>query len=168
VPRDNLSLLDRLIDHLEWANMRVVEGLATSSGSDPRALDYFAHIVGCEHRWLTRIDGREPAHAIWPKLSVEECAELARANVRELRAALRGDITREVAYRNSAGVAFRSVVEDILTHVILHGTYHRGQVSLLVRQGGGEPVPSDYIAMVRGAPAATQADAARVAAQGGR
>jgi uncharacterized damage-inducible protein DinB len=168
VSRDAISFLGRLIDHLEWANTRVVEGLRSSPGSDPRALEYFAHIVGCEHRWLTRIGGREPAHAIWPTLSVEQCAELARVNVAELRSALHDDLTREIAYRNSAGIAFVTPLEDILTHVVLHGMYHRGQVSLLVRQGGGEPVPSDFISYVRGAPAATQADAARVAAQGGR
>jgi uncharacterized damage-inducible protein DinB len=168
VSRDVLSFLHRLIDHLEWSNLRVVDGLLASPGSDPRAVEYFAHIVGCEHRWLTRIDGREPVHAIWPKLSAEECVELARINVRELRAATTGDLTREIAYRNSAGIAFTSTVEDILTHVVLHGMYHRGQVSLLVRQGGGEPVPSDFIAFVRGAPAATQVDAARLAVQGGR
>jgi uncharacterized damage-inducible protein DinB len=165
VSRDALAFLSRLVDHLEWANERVAAGLAASPGSDPRALEYFAHIVGTEHRWLTRIDGRTPAHAIWPTLSVERCAELAGQNVRELREALDGDIARVVAYRNSAGLDFRSSVEDILTHVTLHGAYHRGQVSLLVRQGGGEPVPTDFIAFVRGVAAATQADAVRLAAR---
>jgi uncharacterized damage-inducible protein DinB len=144
----------------------VAEGLAASPGADPRALEYFAHIVGTEHRWLTRIDGRTPAYAIWPKLTVDECTELAAQNVRELRETLKGDLERVVAYRNSAGLDLRSTVEDILTQVMLHGAYHRGQVSLLVRQGGGEPAPTDFIAFVRGVPAATQADAARLAARG--
>jgi uncharacterized damage-inducible protein DinB len=48
-------------------------------------------------------------------------------------------------------------VEDILLQIFLHGTYHRGQVALLLRQGEATPAPTDYIAYVRGAPAATRA-----------
>jgi uncharacterized damage-inducible protein DinB len=31
----------------------------------------------------------------------------------------------------------------------LHGVYHRGQVALLVRQGGGTASPTDYIIFTR-------------------
>ena len=37
----------------------------------------------------------------------------------------------------------------------VHGQYHRGKVNLLLRQEGMSPVPGDFIAYVRGAPAAT-------------
>ena len=40
--------------------------------------------------------------------------------------------------------------------LLLHGAYHRGQIALLLREGGAEPAPTDYIAFVRGAPAATR------------
>ena len=45
-------------------------------------------------------------------------------------------------------------MEDMLLQVVLHGCYHRGQVALVVRGAGAEPSPTDYIAFVRGAPAA--------------
>jgi hypothetical protein len=38
--------------------------------------------------------------------------------------------------------------------VVLHGQYHRGKVNLLLRQEGEQPAPTDYIAFVRGVPAA--------------
>jgi uncharacterized damage-inducible protein DinB len=37
--------------------------------------------------------------------------------------------------------------------VALHGSYHRGQIALLMRQGGGAPAATDYIAFVRDMPA---------------
>jgi uncharacterized damage-inducible protein DinB len=40
-------------------------------------------------------------------------------------------------------------VKDILTHVGLHGVYHRGQIALLARQGGGTAVATDYIIYTR-------------------
>ncbi|HEU5359182.1 MAG TPA: DinB family protein, partial [Gemmatimonadales bacterium] len=59
-----------------------------------------------------------------------------------------------VTYRNSAGLEFTSTVEDILLHVALHGAYHRGQVARALREGGAVPNATDYIAFIRGAPAA--------------
>ena len=61
-----------------------------------------------------------------------------------------------VAYTNSAGQAFETPVGEILVHVALHGQYHRGKVNLLLRSAGFDPAPTDYIAWVRGAPAATR------------
>jgi uncharacterized damage-inducible protein DinB len=52
-------------------------------------------------------------------------------------------------YRNSAGVPFHTSVADMLAQAALHGSYHRGQIALLVRQGGGTPAVTDYIAFVR-------------------
>ncbi|MFL5508025.1 MAG: DinB family protein, partial [Gemmatimonadaceae bacterium] len=59
-------------------------------------------------------------------------------------------------YKNSAGEQFTSSVENILTHVFMHGSYHRGQVASLVRAGGDTPSPTDYIFFTRGSPAATR------------
>ena len=64
-------------------------------------------------------------------------------------------------YRNSAGTAFDSRIDDILMHVAVHGAYHRGQVALSLRQEGVRPNPTDYIAFIRGAPTATREDTAR-------
>jgi uncharacterized damage-inducible protein DinB len=61
-----------------------------------------------------------------------------------------------ITYRNSAGEEFTSSLEDILTHVAMHGSYHRGQVAAWMRQSGETPTPTDYIAFARGSPAATR------------
>lgn len=150
----------RLVDHLRWADMRVLAGLRASPGNDPRAVELYAHVLGAEHVWLSRIDGRSGTIAVWPALTLDECGAVAERNASDLRA-IAGDtdpraLLREVAYVNSAGKAFRSTVGDIVLHVALHGAYHRGQVALLVRASGGEPSPTDYIAFTRGAPAATR------------
>jgi uncharacterized damage-inducible protein DinB len=60
-------------------------------------------------------------------------------------------LAREVAYRNSAGQAFTNSVADILAQVALHGSYHRGQLALLVRQGGASPAVTDFIVFARDA-----------------
>jgi len=110
--------------------------------------------------WLSRLRQAPATVAVWPEPDLDGCAHLAKdthAGYSALLAELTlADLTREVPYTNSAGVAFRTAVEDILIHVAMHGSYHRGQVALLLRQAGAEPSATDYIAFVRGAPAATR------------
>ena len=150
--------LRRLVDHLEWADAAALEALRTSKGSDERALTIYSHVLGAEAVWLARLAGRPSDVAVWPVLSLEQAALLAARNAAELGAVLSSlgpeDLGREIDYRTSDGRAFRSTIEDILLHVALHGSYHRGQIALLIRGSGGEPAPTDFIAFVRGAPAA--------------
>jgi uncharacterized damage-inducible protein DinB len=61
----------------------------------------------------------------------------------------KADFGRMVVYRNTAGTEFRTSVADILTHVFLHGSYHRGQINARLRGAGFDPTVVDYIAYTR-------------------
>ena len=152
--------IKKLFAHISWADARVLDSLRALPDRKARAVEIFAHVLSAEHVWLTRLRQQNALVPVWPTLSIEECAALALENqlgFEELIASLSSnDLEREIAYSNSAGLAFRSTVEDILLHVALHGGYHRGQVALIVRNSGNAPVTTDYIAFVRGVPAATR------------
>lgn len=156
-----LAALTKLVDHLEWADTRALGALRAAALPNVKARETFAHILGSEHNWLARIVGGAPMVAIWPTLSDDECERISGENIAELRTiidnATDAELARVVTYRNSAGHAYDSTVEDILLHVAMHGAYHRGQVAMLLRQGGADPAATDYIAFIRGAPAATRA-----------
>ena len=150
--------LGKLLEHLEWADKRVLDSLRAMTHPDQRALDLYAHVLGSEHNWLARILGEAPREKIWPELTLKRAEVLAAENAASLRSFLESlsadQLQRKVAYKNSAGLAFESTIEDMLLHVVLHGCYHRGQVAMVVRGAGGEPAPTDYIAWVRGVPSA--------------
>jgi uncharacterized damage-inducible protein DinB len=156
----DVGQLSKLITHLAWADDRVLAALRSATDPDPACLELFAHVLAAEHVWLARLKGETPRHAVWPALSLVECAGLVQVNQRDLIALLgtltAADLPRGVTYKNSAGQEFTSSIEDILLHVCLHGTYHRGQIAWALRHGGGVPMPTDYIAFVRGSPAATR------------
>lgn len=90
---------------------------------------------------------------IWPELSWEECETLIEENDRDWTGFLGGlreeDLDREVIYVNSKGTEFNTPVRDILTHVLIHGGYHRGQIALAMRNAGAEPLVTDYIDWTR-------------------
>jgi uncharacterized damage-inducible protein DinB len=155
-----MSMLAKLVAHMEWADERALASLRGAAVPHAKAHEIYAHVIGAEHVWLSRIAGRAPRLAVWPTLTLDECEGAGRANAVELRALVASggaeELQRVVHYTNSAGDAFDSKVEDMLLQLLLHGAYHRGQVAQLLRQGGAEPSPTDYIAFVRGAPAATR------------
>lgn len=149
-----------LVAHLRWADERVWQSLARVPDPPARAVELYAHIIGAEETWLARMTGNPARMPVWPDWPLDRVHEQAGQVHRELTAladAIDGaGEAREVDYVNSAGQAFRSTVGDMLRQVGLHGAYHRGQIALLLRDDGLVPEPSDYIAFVRGVPAATR------------
>src|ERR1700674_2088036 len=150
----------KVFQHLAWADARVVESLRAARNVLKRDQELYAHVLGSEHIWLSRIGGTAPKVAVWPTISLDECARLAAENAaayQKLASSLTQEaMERAITYRNSAGDEYTSTLEDILTHVSLHGAYHRGQIAASVRAAGDTPIPTDYIAFARGAPAATR------------
>jgi uncharacterized damage-inducible protein DinB len=150
----------KLFKHLEWADVRVLESLRSAQNPQRRGLELYSHILGSEHVWLSRINGTTPRVDVWPVLTLDECEKIGRENIAafsDLVLRLTPELLEKpITYRNSAGDQFTSTVEDMLTHVAMHGSYHRGQIAASLRAGGDIPSPTDYIAFVRGVAAATR------------
>ena len=150
-----MTMLATLLDHLAWADAQAVAALLTlPEGSEQRAQGtrLYAHLAAAAHVWHSRLEGRAPEHPVWPELTLEAAAALAAASIAGLRVVASGDaaaLARVVEYRTTSGQPFANTVGDVLAHVVLHGSYHRGQLALLTRQGGGTPAATDYIVFAR-------------------
>src|SRR5689334_7739729 len=118
--------LIRLYRYDDWANREEVERLR--SVDSPGALRLLGHIIGAQWLWITRIRGEDAKMTVWPELTLDQCA----AELDSLRDAwagiLRSDLARKITYRNSKGESWSSPVDDVLTHVVMHGSHHRGQM----------------------------------------
>jgi len=151
--------LRRLWAHSVWSDAAIAAAINGPPPPSPDAVREYAHVLGAEEIWLARLEGRSTTLAVWPDESSEVLATAARRihqGYEKYLAGLRDeDLATLVAYTNTAGRAFETSVVDIVTHVALHGQYHRGKVNLLLRQSGATPAPVDYIGFVRGVPAAT-------------
>jgi uncharacterized damage-inducible protein DinB len=146
-----LEMLTRYFAHDHWANERVLTVL--TQDANPAALRLFAHILAAQRVWMLRLRREDANTPIWPDLSVEECHSLQQRNVEaytETLSRLTSDgLVHTVTYRNSKGATFQTPVGEVLMHVFSHGVYHRGQIALVLRQAGAEPVNTDYITFVR-------------------
>jgi len=146
--------LQRLMQHADWANRRVLDLLNAANTTEQRTVLLFAHVLTTERIYLERLRGLDPwPQNFWPELSLIDCAALAAENRIQYEkffdALAEADLDRTVKYRNSKGVEFHTPIKDLLTHVTLHGAYHRGQIAAALRAAGCEPVNTDFIAFVR-------------------
>jgi uncharacterized damage-inducible protein DinB len=146
-------MIRRLFEYTEWANTRVLDSLS-GAAPDAKALKLFAHLLMAEKIWLERVQGQETMGTNKsPELSVDECRQLASDNQRGFQEIIkRGEVDgldSLLTYKNLSGEEFTTSVADILTHVALHGTYHRGQIALTTRAEGGTPVNTDFITFTR-------------------
>lgn len=152
--------IQTLFQHLYWADERLYHALSAGESSIQEAVSEFAHVIGAEEVWLARLQQRTSSCPVWPELSGPELKELMEKTHQNYREYLENleekDLSIEISYTNSAGKKFTNITSDILFHVALHSQYHRGKINLLLREKGFEPAPTDYIAFIRGEPAATQ------------
>lgn len=145
--------LRRMFDYDRWANREALASLSASASPLPRGLKLMGHIVAAEALWHARLTGRDPELSVWPDLSAAQCeiwlADLERSWNRYLERAVPAELGNCVAYTNTKGESFTSTVEDVLTHVVMHSAYHRGQIAADVRASGHQPAYTDFIHAAR-------------------
>ncbi len=105
------------------------------------------HILMADRVWLARIHGvaaepsGEPIEVEWAR--VQENWERWAATIAD------EDLVRVIDYRDMKGNAHRSVLSEIVMHVVNHATLHRGQVMAMMRQLGVAPPATDLIFFYR-------------------
>lgn len=163
----NSECFSLLYDYNSWANHRLLDACEPlSSEQFTRGLrssfasvrDTLAHIVGGEWLYLERFHGRSqssiPPGTEYPDLAVlrarwAEIEDGLRTFVGSVKAA---DLDRVIAYRDTRGVPYSNPLSALLQHLVNHGTYHRGQVTTLLRQIGVKAATLDLIYYFRDKP----------------
>jgi len=157
--------LQTLIDYHYWARDRLLEAIepltaeqwSKDLGSSFKSVHAtVAHLYGAEWAWYLRWQGESPT-ALFPPEKVADQASVRRAwteNETKVRAFLaelgEAGITRVFQYRMLNGTEGASPFWQMLQHVVNHASYHRGQVTTMLRQLGAQPPKSmDMIAYYR-------------------
>ena len=144
----------RMFDYDSWANRECLAAMRGAAGSvSPDIVGRMAHILSAQKLWLERILNHPQNLPAWPDSTIEECMALADemplAWKNYLRQFSDRPLDHNVKYRNSKGEPWSSRVDDILTHVLFHSAYHRGQIALHMRASGLTPAYTDFIHAVR-------------------
>src|SRR5258708_3440921 len=137
---DLLDYFRRQFAYDAWANQEVLAAMQENRAGIVRSIELFAHILSAERLWLERIRQQPPSLAVWPESNLEQCeaqatemSRLWREYFDELSAA---NLPQPVPYKNRKGETYTSPREDILTHLLFHSAYHRGQIASHILANG--------------------------------
>ncbi len=131
----------------------MLESVPFGSRTDPtfaRAMGKMGHLIVARQMWLNRLGLSDLRPTDWfPVWSMEDL----KANTRAIEAQWTAyfarltdaDLTRDFEYTGTDGKRRRWRLLDLFTQVFGHAWYHRGQVAMLVKDLGGEPINTDFI-----------------------
>ena len=157
--------LQLLLDYHYWARDRLLDAVApltteqlnTDRGNSFSSIHAtLVHLYGADWIWCSRWEGASPAAlpsaAEFPDLaSVHGAWRDVEGRLRALVHRLGEDgIQRPIEYRGPNGALQAQLFWQMFQHLVNHGSYHRGQVTTMLRQIGMEPPKSlDLIAFYR-------------------
>jgi uncharacterized damage-inducible protein DinB len=136
-----------------WANREALVAIRAAGEGNSRSLQLMTHILAAERVWLERLKQVPQSVAVWPEGNLEQCETEADKLNREwheyLELVTAGDISQTISYKNTKGESWTSAIIDVLTHVVMHSAYHRGQIASHMRSIGQTPPYTDFIHGVR-------------------
>jgi len=155
-----LNCIRELYDYNRWADRRILAIASRLTNEDfirpmgnsfSSVRDTLAHILGAQWIWLERWQGRSPKAlpdaATFPKVqSLESRWETIEHDQTKFIEALTPQrLVEELAYLNQTGQLYSYPLWQQMVHVVNHSSYHRGQVTTLLRQLGAEAMSTDFL-----------------------
>lgn len=155
-----------------WANKRILdvaEALSAEQFTKPlrssfsSVRDTLVHVWAVEWVWLERLHGRSPAGFPDAKDFADlaslrpRWAEVERNWLEYVSRLDQAELDEEVEYKTLSFGPSRDPRWQMMQHVVNHSSYHRGQVTTLLRQLGAKGVGTDLITFYRERKAAAKA-----------
>ena len=146
-----------LLDYHYWARDRMLDAVSAITpeqftrdlGSSFKSVrDTVVHLYSAEWAWYERWQGTSPTAMIQPDrfpdlASLRQAWTEQEAKARAFVNALDEEgINRVYDYKLLSGTPGSSAFWQMLTHLVNHGSYHRGQVTTMLRQLGAAPPES--------------------------
>jgi uncharacterized damage-inducible protein DinB len=162
----NKDDVELLFEYDRWANGSVLRAASALSGeqftrdlggSFRSVRDTMVHIISGEWGWLTI--WKEPALTsafvtdLWTRIGTTfdpnaycdiAAVQVKWAEVEKEQIEFVNRVTEESLRMMLPVRATHLSLARLMQHMANHSTYHRGQISLMMRQLGAEPVPTDF------------------------
>jgi uncharacterized damage-inducible protein DinB len=154
-----------LIDYNYWARDRIFEAVGAltpeqynrPTGSSFASIrETLVHVYSAEWVWQERWRGVSPAAPLsaeqWPDVPslITAWRELEGRIRAIVDAVTDAGVENVIEYRLLSGQPGKSPFGSMVQHVVNHGTYHRGQITTMLRQMGlAPPKSTDLITFVR-------------------
>ncbi|WP_028532245.1 DinB family protein [Paenibacillus sp. UNC217MF] len=150
----------QLIDYHVWANARIMNhlaGLPSEVFIKPVDVGFATiaavihHMMSADALWFARIRGDRTTPEEGNQFaSLQEAIDYTNNVYTQMRAYVGSipDPEKIMTYRTRRGVEVHNTISDIVYQIVNHGSYHRGNISTMLRLLGHEGVLTDYIAYI--------------------
>jgi uncharacterized damage-inducible protein DinB len=161
----NKNDITYLNEYNKWANARMLDVASKLSpeqftadlqSSHRSVRDTLAHTLAAEWIWLERWKGTSPGALLtagdFPTVeSLRTRWGQVETDYTEFFSGLSDEaLERVVAYTNTKGEKWEYALGSMIQHLMNHSTYHRGQVTTMLRQLGAEVIPVDLLVFMDG------------------
>ena len=145
-----LDYLQELFRYNHWSNCEALNSVTAAADKPQRAVQILAHIAGAELLWFERLLESPQTAIVWPDLALPEI-QIAFDDMHQRWVSYLSEdrLDEKVDYVNSKGEPWSNSRRDILMHVVIHGSYHRGQVATLLGLAKQDSAYTDFIHGVR-------------------
>lgn len=149
---ETIEHLGHLFEYDDWANRQIIAAL--HAGFSDKGRRILSHILITKQEYFERLGGKDSTgFDFWPDLDLDDCAKLATSSSANYRTLISGlgeiGLDKIASYKTSEGVPYENTYRDLLTHVVIHSSIHRGNIVLKMREEGLEPPKIDYILYLR-------------------
>lgn len=119
--------------------------LENKDSFNEKMISLLNHILNAQQVWNSRII-IEDSFGVWQINPDEKLLENNQSNFENsFKILSERNLDEIIVYRNSKGDEFQNSIREIFFHFINHSTYHRGQIAMLIKQAGLEPINTDYV-----------------------
>lgn len=148
-------MIHKFIKYFEfehWSNTMILISLKALKEKEERAITLFSHLLSSHCMWLSRVNKSEFTCTLFQERTLEECEQLMSENLEGWQNYLADktdiDLQEKIEFMSAweANPSKRIMtIEDAITHIINHSSYHRGQIVAGIKGKVDELPLSTYI-----------------------
>ena len=140
----------KLLAYDHWANEKIIGAMSQVKILPPRTIELLSHILAVSSIWLSRAKGEDETAKRFDLYSLEECAALnntMRSNWIDHITSLT-EVDKLISFKLQ-GQESQMTALDFINHVVVHGSYHRGQIVALLKGHLQELPATDFVLYAR-------------------
>ncbi|MEJ2006275.1 MAG: DinB family protein [Cyclobacteriaceae bacterium] len=143
-----------LFEYNNWANERILISIEEMDQPNEKLILLYSHLISAEIIWLNRIkDLPTSPFPLWMAYKLRELRTMTEESttnwINYIHDHKFETFEEMIFYKNSKGRKYESTIREVITQVINHSTYHRGQIAMKMKEAGVQPPATDYIAFRR-------------------
>ena len=143
----------RLFEYTNHTNTLFLDALEAYPPKDPKGIRWMSHVIAAQIIWYGRVvEDQDYMVPVWEEAPIDVLRQRNQESIAKWLELIKQKgpaFNQPVHYQNSKGEKFVNTLEELMAHLVNHGTHHRAQIASLLATEGHKPPVSDFIFYAR-------------------